>query len=82
MSLVIHGTADKTVPIEATGHVVAKRVPGARLIEYDGEPHVVFATQQDRLTQDLLDFLGEGDSAAHARSERQNWPERSNALGD
>lgn len=50
--------------------MVAKRVPGARLIEYDGEPHVVFATQQDRLTPDLLDFLGEGDSAAHEQSEK------------
>ncbi|MDR7103118.1 alpha/beta hydrolase [Croceicoccus sp. BE223] len=69
-SLVIHGTADKTVPIEATGHVVAKKVPGARLIEYDGEPHAVFATQQDRLTQDLLDFLGEGVGASNAREEK------------
>lgn len=58
-TLVIHGTADKTVPIDATGRVVAERVPGAQLIEYDGEPHGVFATQQNRLTQDLLDFLGQ-----------------------
>lgn len=59
-TLVIHGTADKTVPIDATGRVVAERVPGATLIEYDGEPHGVFATQQGRLTQDLLDFLARG----------------------
>jgi len=59
-TLVIHGTADKTVPIDATGRVVAERVPGAELIEYEGEPHAVFATQQDRLTQDLLSFLGGG----------------------
>jgi len=57
-TLVIHGTADKTVPIEPTGRAVAAAVPTAELIEYDGEPHAVFATQQDRLTQDLLDFLG------------------------
>lgn len=57
-TLVIHGTSDKTVPIDATGRVVAERVPGARLIEYMGEPHGLFATQQGRLTQDLLDFLG------------------------
>jgi pimeloyl-ACP methyl ester carboxylesterase len=57
-TLVIHGTADKTVPIDATGRVVAEQVPGAQLIEYDGEPHGLFATQQSRLTQDLLDFLG------------------------
>lgn len=57
-TLVIHGTADKTVPIDPTGRALASAVPGAELIEYDGEPHAVFATQQDRLTQDLLDFLG------------------------
>jgi len=59
-TLVIHGTSDKTVPIDATGRVVAEKVPTARLIEYHGEPHAVFATQQDRLTTDLLEFLDGG----------------------
>ena len=62
-TLVIHGTSDQTVPIDATGRVVARAVPGAQLIEYAGEPHGVFATQQDRLTRDLLAFLV-GDGAA------------------
>jgi len=57
-TLVIHGTGDQIVPIDLTSRVVAKQVPSARLIEYDGEPHAVFATQKDRLTQDLLEFLG------------------------
>ena len=57
-TLVIHGTSDKTVPIDATGRVVAEKVPGARLIEYGGEPHAVFATQTERLTHDLLEFFG------------------------
>ena len=56
-TLVIHGTADKTVPIEATAREVARRVPHAQLIEYAGEPHGLFATQADRLTEDLLAFL-------------------------
>lgn len=56
-TLVIHGTADKTVPIAATGHEVARRVDSARLIEYDGEPHGLFATQTERLKSDLLAFL-------------------------
>ena len=59
-TLVIHGTADKTVPIEATGREVAEQVPSADLIEYEGEPHAVFATQTERLCSDLLGFL-EGD---------------------
>ena len=56
-TLLIHGTADKTVPIDATAREVAKAVPHATLLEYGGEAHGVFATQRERLTQDLLDFL-------------------------
>ncbi|MDP9085461.1 MAG: alpha/beta hydrolase [Pseudomonadota bacterium] len=56
-TLVIHGTSDKTVPIDATGRVVAQQVPGARLTEYDGSAHGLFATDKDRLNQDLLNFL-------------------------
>ncbi len=56
-TLVIHGTSDVTVPIDATARVVAREVPDARLLEYEGEPHGLFATQKDRLTEDLLTFL-------------------------
>ena len=65
-TLVIHGTADQTVPIDATGRVVASKVPGAQLIEYGGEPHGVFATQSDRLIGDLLTFLRGEDNAVSA----------------
>ena len=56
-TLVIHGTSDVTVPIDATAREVARKVPQAQLIEYPGEAHGVFATQTERLTRDLLDFL-------------------------
>ena len=56
-TLVVHGTADKTVPIDATARVVAREVPGARLIEYDGEAHGIFATQTERLSADLVEFF-------------------------
>jgi pimeloyl-ACP methyl ester carboxylesterase len=65
-TLVIHGTADKTVPIDATGRVVAAQVPGAELIEYDGSAHGLFATDKERLIADLLAFLG--GSGADQRS--------------
>jgi len=67
-TLVIHGTADKTVPIDATGRIVADRVPGAQLIEYDGSAHGLFATDKQRLIGDLLSFLGSSDSGAGTRS--------------
>lgn len=56
-TLIIHGTADKTVPIDATGRAAAKAIPGAHLIEYDGAPHGLFATHKERLTNDLLAFI-------------------------
>jgi len=65
-TLVIHGTADKTVPIDATGREVARQVAGAKLIEYDGEPHAVFATQTERLGDDIVAFLGQGGRSAGA----------------
>ncbi|MET0170855.1 MAG: alpha/beta hydrolase [Agrobacterium vaccinii] len=57
-TLVIHGTADKTVPIDPSGRAAATGIPGARLIEYEGEPHGLFATAPDRLNRDLIEFLG------------------------
>lgn len=56
-TLIIHGTGDKTVPIDATGRAAAAAIPHATFIEYEGEPHGLFATAPERLNADLLDFL-------------------------
>ena len=56
-TLFIHGTADKTVPITPSSRAAAKAIPGAKLIEYDGEPHGLFATAADRLNADLIAFI-------------------------
>lgn len=56
-TLIIHGTADKTVPIDATGRAAARGIPHASYIEYEDAPHGLFATHKDRLTRDLLAFL-------------------------
>ena len=56
-TLIIHGTDDKTVPIDASGRAAAKGIAQSTLIEYDGAPHGLFATEKDRLTLDLLQFL-------------------------
>lgn len=58
-TLIIHGTGDMTVPIDAAGRAAAKLIPRSRLIEYEGAPHGLFATEPDRLNQDLLEFLGD-----------------------
>lgn len=56
-TLVIHGTDDKTVPIDATGRVSASQIAGAKLIEYDGSAHGLFATDKQRLIDDVIGFL-------------------------
>ncbi|ADW71278.1 alpha/beta fold hydrolase [Granulicella tundricola] len=56
--LVIHGTSDNTVPIDASGRRSVKILPNAALTEYDGEPHGLFLTAADRLNEELLQFVG------------------------
>lgn len=56
-TLIIHGTADKTVPIDATAREAVKGIKGAKLIEYDGDAHGVFASSKQRLIEDLSSFL-------------------------
>lgn len=58
-TLIIHGTEDKTVPIEASAHIAAKSIAQSRLIEYEGAAHGLFATHKDRLSNDLLNFIGQ-----------------------
>ena len=57
-TLIIHGTADQTVPIDASARVAARMINGSTLIEYDGEPHGLHATAKARLNEDLLAFVG------------------------
>lgn len=56
-TLIIHGTDDQTVPIDVSGRAAAKGIDGAKLLEYEGSPHGVFATDTDRLKDDLLSFV-------------------------
>ena len=56
-TLIIHGTADKTVPIDAAGRAAAKGIADSTLIEYEGAPHGLFATEKSRFTNDLLAFI-------------------------
>ena len=57
-TLIVHGTGDQTVPIDATGRQAAKGIASSQLVEYDGAPHGLTVTESDRFTKDLLTFLG------------------------
>lgn len=55
-TLIIHGSSDKTVPIDKSGDRTAQLLPQAKYLIYDGAPHGLFVTEKDRLNRDLLSF--------------------------
>ncbi|MDQ6901612.1 MAG: alpha/beta hydrolase [Bacteroidota bacterium] len=60
-TLIIHGSGDKTVPVDAAGRRMSKLLPSAKYIEYDGAAHGLFYTEKERLNQDLVDFISDSD---------------------
>lgn len=56
-TLIVHGDADQTVPLDSSARRVAGMIPGADFKIYDGAPHALVFTEKDRLNQDLLSFL-------------------------
>ena len=58
-TLIIHGDADETVPIEPTAKQSEKAISGSKLIIYGGAPHGLFYTEKEQLNADLLKFIGE-----------------------
>ena len=59
-TLVIHGDADRIVPIKASGEKTARLVKGARLVAIKDGPHAVTWTHADEVNAELVSFLGKG----------------------
>ena len=57
-TLVIHGDADRIVPISAAGARTAKLIKGARLVPIKDGPHAVNWTHAEEVNRELVDFLG------------------------
>ena len=55
--LIIHGDADKTVPIEVSGNRTAAMLPSAQYLVYEGAPHGLFYTHRGQLNRDLIQFI-------------------------
>jgi len=55
--LVVHGSDDQIVPIDAAGRASAKLLKNATLLVYEGAPHGLPATHKYRLNDDLLAFI-------------------------
>ncbi|WP_329141683.1 alpha/beta fold hydrolase [Streptomyces sp. NBC_00670] len=58
-TLIVHGTADRTLPIDATGRRFAKALPTAQYTEIDGAPHGLIITHTTEVNGVLLAFLAQ-----------------------
>ena len=67
-TLVIHGDADRIVPIAAAGERTAKLIKGARLSVVKDGPHCITWTHAEEVNRELVNFLGKG-AAKRATSE-------------
>jgi non-heme chloroperoxidase len=57
-TLVMHGDADRILPITAAGSRTAKLIKGARLVVVKEGPHCITWTHADEVNAELLSFLG------------------------
>jgi len=57
-ALVIHGDADRIVPIGAAGIRTAKLVKGSRLVTVKDGPHCITWTHAEEVNRELVKFLG------------------------
>jgi len=66
-TLVIHGDADRILPINASGARTAKLIKGARSLIIKGGPHCITWTHAEEVNSELVNFLGKA-AARHAVS--------------
>src|SRR2546428_2770457 len=69
-TLVIHGDADRILPINASGARTAKLIKGARSLIIKGGPHCITWTHAEEVNSELVAFLGK-ETAKQAASAHQ-----------
>ena len=57
-TLILHGDADRILPITATAFPLAKLIKSSRLVVVDGGPHGMTWTHANHVNIELLKFLG------------------------
>jgi Predicted hydrolases or acyltransferases (alpha/beta hydrolase superfamily) len=60
-TLVVHGDADRIVPLAASAKRTHEAIRGSRLVVLEGAPHGLNWTHAEQLNRALLDFLGKGN---------------------
>ena len=58
-TLIIHGTADRILPIDGQGRRLHAALPAATYVEIEGGPHLGVVTHADEINTALLSFLAD-----------------------
>jgi non-heme chloroperoxidase len=56
-ALIVHGDADRILPIEATSARLHEMLPDSRMVSVEGGPHGIIWTHADQVNTELMDFL-------------------------
>ena len=62
-TLVVHGDADRILPLAATGQATHQAIAGSRLVVVNGGPHGVNWTHAEQVNRELVSFLGQRAAA-------------------
>ncbi|MGW1154804.1 alpha/beta fold hydrolase [Streptomyces rubiginosohelvolus] len=57
-ALILHGTADRILPIDATARRLRRELPDAQYVEIEGAPHGLLWTHAEEVNAALRAFLG------------------------
>ncbi len=61
-TLILHGTADRILPIDGQGRRLHAALPDARYVEIEGGPHVMALSHAEEVNRELLAFLSGSSS--------------------
>ena len=58
-TLILHGTADRILPISVQGRRLHAALPDAHYVEIEGGPHVMCVSHAEEVNRELLAFIGQ-----------------------
>lgn len=56
-TLILHGDADVSAPLQLTGHPTAELLPDAELVEFPGIGHGIYLTEHERVAEAIIAFV-------------------------
>ena len=55
-TLVLHGSADRSAPLETTGQATAAMIPSCRIVVFDGAGHGLYTSEATQYNEEIVGF--------------------------